>query len=109
MALVYTFPAACVYLHRRRSSSGKRKALPPKDSSHKPQGRDVTLAKLLPLGGAPEVYPMKPAEQIPYYAPDGTSLGVRSMDATKRMIAGGFVKPSYGRKGVSGKPVELSE
>jgi hypothetical protein len=42
---------------------------------------------------------MKPAEQIPYYAPDGTSLGFRSMDAAKRLIAGGFVKPSYGRKG----------
>ncbi len=42
---------------------------------------------------------MKPAEQIPYYAPDGTSLGFRSMDAAKRLIAGGYVKPSYGRKG----------
>jgi len=42
---------------------------------------------------------MKPAEQIPYYAPDGTSLGFRSMDAAKRLIDGGFVKPSYGRKG----------
>ena len=43
--------------------------------------------------------PMKPAEQIPYYAPDGTSLGFRSMKAAKRLIAGGVVKPSYGRKG----------
>ena len=42
---------------------------------------------------------MKPAEQIPYYAPDGTSLGFRSVKAAKRLIAGGFVKPSYGRKG----------
>ena len=42
---------------------------------------------------------MKPADQIPYYAPDGTSLGFRSMAAAKRLIAGGFVKPSYGRKG----------
>ena len=42
---------------------------------------------------------MKPAEQIPYYAPDGTSLGFRSIEAAKRLIAGGFVKPSYGRKG----------
>jgi len=41
---------------------------------------------------------MKPADQIPYYAPDGTSLGFRSMAAAKRLIAGGFVKPSYGRK-----------
>jgi hypothetical protein len=36
---------------------------------------------------------------IPYYAPDGTSLGFRSVDAAKRLIAGGNVKPSYGRKG----------
>jgi hypothetical protein len=42
---------------------------------------------------------MKPAEQIPYYAPDGTSLGFRSLDAAKRLIEGGFVKASYGRKG----------
>ena len=42
---------------------------------------------------------MKHAEQIPYYAPDGTSLGFRSLAAAKRLIAGGFVKPSYGRKG----------
>jgi len=42
---------------------------------------------------------MKPAEKIPYYAPDGTSLGFRSLAAAKRLIAGGFVKPSYGRKG----------
>ena len=42
---------------------------------------------------------MKHAEQIPYYAPDGTSLGFRSLADAKRLIAGGFVKPSYGRKG----------
>ena len=42
---------------------------------------------------------MKHAEQIPYYAPDGTSLGFRSRAAAKCLIAGGFVKPSYGRKG----------
>ena len=42
---------------------------------------------------------MKPEKPIPYYAPDGTSLGFRSMDAAKRLIEGGYVKPSYGRKG----------
>ncbi|HKE25891.1 MAG TPA: hypothetical protein VKB88_26220 [Bryobacteraceae bacterium] len=42
---------------------------------------------------------MKRADQIPYYAPDGTSLGFRSLAAAKRLIAGGFVKPAYGRKG----------
>lgn len=38
-------------------------------------------------------------KKIPYYAPDGTSLGFRSLDAANRLIAGGYVKPSYGRKG----------
>jgi hypothetical protein len=38
-------------------------------------------------------------QQIPLYAPDGTSLGFRALDAAKRLIEGGFVKPSYGRKG----------
>jgi hypothetical protein len=43
---------------------------------------------------------MKQSDQIPpYYAPDGTSLGFRSLAAAKRLIAGGFVKASYGRKG----------
>jgi hypothetical protein len=42
---------------------------------------------------------VKPEKQIPYYAPDGTSLGFRSMEAAKRLIEGGYVKPSYGRKG----------
>ena len=42
---------------------------------------------------------MKPEKQIPYYAPDGISLGFRSLDAAKRLIAGGYVKASYGRKG----------
>jgi hypothetical protein len=38
-------------------------------------------------------------EQIPLYASDGTSLGFRLIDAAKRLIAGGHVKPAYGRKG----------
>ena len=38
-------------------------------------------------------------EQIPLYAPDGTSLGFRAIEAAKRLIAGGYVKPAYGRKG----------
>jgi len=42
---------------------------------------------------------MQREKQIPYYAPDGTSLGFRSIDAAKRLIEGGYVKPSYGRKG----------
>jgi hypothetical protein len=38
-------------------------------------------------------------EQIPLYAFDGTSLGFRSLEAAKRLIEGGYVKPAYGRKG----------
>ena len=30
---------------------------------------------------------------------DGTTLGSRSLDAAKRLIAGEYVKPAYGRKG----------
>ena len=42
---------------------------------------------------------MTPTEQIPYYAPDGRSMGFRPIDAAKRLIEGGYVKASYGRKG----------
>jgi len=38
-------------------------------------------------------------QQIPLYAADGTSLGYRTLEAAKRLIEGGYVKPSYGRKG----------
>ncbi|MBZ5604692.1 MAG: hypothetical protein LAO79_20530 [Acidobacteriia bacterium] len=42
---------------------------------------------------------MKREQQIPYYASDGTSLGFRSEEAAQRLVAGGFVQASYGRKG----------
>jgi hypothetical protein len=42
---------------------------------------------------------MKTERLIPYYAPDGTSLGLRTLAAAKRLIAGGYVKPAWGRKG----------
>ena len=38
-------------------------------------------------------------EQIPIYAADGTSLGFRTLEAAKRLIASGYVKAAYGRKG----------
>jgi hypothetical protein len=38
-------------------------------------------------------------DQIPFYAPDGSSLGFRTREAAERLLAGGYVKPSYGRKG----------
>jgi hypothetical protein len=42
---------------------------------------------------------MKSADQIPFYGPDGTSFGFRTIEAASRLIANGFVKPAYGRKG----------
>jgi hypothetical protein len=42
---------------------------------------------------------MQNERSIPYYAPDGTSLGSRTLDAANRLIEGGYVKPSWGRKG----------
>jgi hypothetical protein len=39
------------------------------------------------------------SDQIPYYAPDGSSLGFRSLGVAERLIACGYVKPAYGRKG----------
>jgi hypothetical protein len=36
---------------------------------------------------------------IPIYSPDGTSLGFRTLDAALRLVAGGYVRPAYGRKG----------
>ena len=42
---------------------------------------------------------MKSADQIPYYAPDGSSMGFRSIEAARQLIEGGYVKPAYGRKG----------
>lgn len=42
---------------------------------------------------------MQTDKQIPFYAADGRPLGFRCLTAARRLIAGGFVKPSYGRKG----------
>jgi hypothetical protein len=42
---------------------------------------------------------MKREEQIPYYACDGTSLGFRSVENARRLVDGGFVEASWGRKG----------
>lgn len=41
---------------------------------------------------------MKQAQTIPFYAPDGRSLGFRALEAAERLVAGGHVKGSYGRK-----------
>jgi hypothetical protein len=42
---------------------------------------------------------MKSPDQIPYYAPDGGSLGFRSLAFALRQLADGLVTPSYGPKG----------
>jgi hypothetical protein len=39
------------------------------------------------------------SDQVPYYASDGTSLGFHSLARALWLVAEGFVKPSYGRKG----------
>ena len=44
------------------------------------------------------------AQSIPLYAADGTSLGFRSLEAARRLIANEVVNPVYGRKGL---PVAL--
>jgi hypothetical protein len=41
---------------------------------------------------------MKQNKMIPCYAADGRSLGFRTIEAADKLVAGGFVKPSYGRK-----------
>lgn len=38
-------------------------------------------------------------QQIPMYAADGRSLGFRSLESAKRLIANGLVDAVYGRKG----------
>jgi hypothetical protein len=42
---------------------------------------------------------MKQNQTIPFYGPDGTSLGHRTPEAAERLLANGYVKPAYGRKG----------
>jgi hypothetical protein len=43
---------------------------------------------------------MKPTRStIPCYAGDGTPLGYRTIDAAQRLVAGGCVRPAYGRRG----------
>jgi hypothetical protein len=42
---------------------------------------------------------MKQRRMIPIYSPDGTSLGFRTLDAAQYLVAGGHVRPAYGRKG----------
>jgi hypothetical protein len=41
---------------------------------------------------------MKHNQTIPFYAPDGRALGPRSLEAAERLLAGGYVTPTYGRK-----------
>ena len=40
-----------------------------------------------------------PRSTIPCYAADGTSLGPRPLAAAQRLVADGYVRPAYGRKG----------
>ena len=38
-------------------------------------------------------------QQIPMYSTDGRSMGFRSVESARRLIANGFVEAVYGRKG----------
>jgi hypothetical protein len=42
---------------------------------------------------------VKQHQTIPFYGPDGASLGYRTPDAAERLMANGSVNPVYGRKG----------
>ena len=42
---------------------------------------------------------MKNNQNIPFYRSDGLSLGFRTLEAAKRLLADRKVKPAYGRKG----------
>lgn len=42
---------------------------------------------------------MAATTQIPHYASDGRSPGQRPLETAQRLVANGFAKPSFGRKG----------
>ena len=42
---------------------------------------------------------MSRKNEIPNYAADGTSEGFRSLETARLLLANGYVKPAYGRKG----------
>jgi len=80
------------------SSTGERKAHPPKDSPlNIHERRDSRKTLSLPLAVL-EVYP-EMTQEIPLYAADGTPWGFRSLETAQRLIANGLVSPAYGRKG----------
>lgn len=58
---------------------------------------DGTLVNPFPSNTVPELPHMKHDQMIPFYAPDGDSLGFRTLEVAKRLIASGHVKPAYGR------------
>ena len=69
-------------------------------SSEGTRRRETGLSKnSFPSMPYPKCAQMQREIQIPYYAADGTSLGFRSLEAAKRLIESGYVKPAYGRKG----------
>src|ERR1022692_2174110 len=47
----------------------------------------------------PTISTRPPRSAIPCYAADGTSLGYRPIYTAQRLVAGGYVRPAYGRKG----------
>jgi len=59
---------------------------------------DGTLVNLSPSTATLELSPMNQPQMIPFYAPDGRSLGFRALDVAQHLISDGRVKPAYGRK-----------
>ena len=59
---------------------------------------DGTLVNPLPPQQQSKCLQMKQNKMIPIYAADGRSLGFRTIEAAERLVAGGYVKASYGRK-----------
>ncbi len=57
-----------------------------------------TPTNLFPFLRCPKCVLMKPADQIPDYAPHGSSAGFRTLEAAKLLIAGGYMQPAHGRK-----------
>ena len=75
-------------------SSGRGKCILPKVDPTTVMPSDGTLVN--PSPSIPAFHVSLNHDQIPLYAADGISLGFRSVEAARRLIAGGYAKPSYG-------------
>ena len=96
----FTFFGALAYIYIEGFQFAQASARRTLRRTPNKQSRETGLSPIsFPVLSYPKCALMKPDQKIPYYAPDGRSLGFRTAEAAKRLIDGGFVKPSYGRKG----------